>query len=260
MRLEHIAIDNFRGLNHVDMPFSRFGCLIGENNAGKSSVFQALNMFLRSGSAVETDFLNPARPVRIQLSFRGIDGADLQRLEESYRSRITPEIHGGRLTLARTYRGPGKGEMWLVKKVPGDPRYRKAVLEEIVRSKISPEELTENVKHTYPEIFEKLSGKITRVAVRREWGELVAALPDTDYVTGDDPLSTGLDKSVAALLPEPIYIPAVKELNDDLKTSSTATSRTTSSIGPASSASGTPPQETSVVFLSSRRRMPVSST
>ncbi|MCQ8832433.1 hypothetical protein [Streptomyces malaysiensis] len=209
---------------------------------------------------METDFLNPARPVRIQLSFRGIDGADLQRLEESHRSRITPEIHGGRLTLARTYRGPGKGEMWLVKKVPGDPRYRKAVLEEIVRSKISPEELTENVKHTYPEIFEKLSGKITRVAVRREWGELVAALPDTDYVTGDDPLSTGLDKSVAALLPEPIYIPAVKELNDDLKTSSTATSRTTSSIGPASSASGTPPQETSVVFLSSRRRMPVSST
>ncbi|MER5668949.1 ATP-dependent nuclease [Streptomyces mirabilis] len=34
---------------------------------------------------------------------------------------------------------------------------------------------------------------------------------------------TGLDKSVAPLLPEPIYIPAVKELNDDLKTTSSAT-------------------------------------
>lgn len=56
MRLEHIRINNFRGLGHVDMPFSQFGCLIGENNAGKSSVFQALNLFLRSGSTTGTDF------------------------------------------------------------------------------------------------------------------------------------------------------------------------------------------------------------
>jgi hypothetical protein len=63
MRLEHIRIDNFRGLSQVNMPFSRFGCLIGENNAGKSSVFQALNMFLRSGSATETYSLAAARPV-----------------------------------------------------------------------------------------------------------------------------------------------------------------------------------------------------
>ncbi|MFD9377371.1 AAA family ATPase [Streptomyces sp. NPDC059999] len=39
MRLENIKIENFRGLPHVDIPFSRFGCLIGEKNAGKSSTF-----------------------------------------------------------------------------------------------------------------------------------------------------------------------------------------------------------------------------
>ncbi|MFD4955809.1 ATP-dependent endonuclease [Streptomyces sp. NPDC058451] len=223
MRLEHIRIDNFRGLSRVDMSFSRFGCLIGENNAGKSSVFQALNMFLRSGSAAQSDFLNPARPVRIQLTFAEISDADLQRLEESHRSRIEGEIHEGRLTLARTYTGPGKGAVWLVKKVPSDHRFHRKVLEEVIRPKISPEELAENVRHTYPQIYEKLSGKITRVAVRREWEELVSALTDGDYATGDEPLKTGMDKSVAALLPEPIYIPAVKELNDDVKTGSTAT-------------------------------------
>ncbi len=223
MRLEHIKIDNFRGLGHVDMSFSRFGCLIGENNAGKSSVFQALNMFLRSGSAADTDFLNFARPVRIQLTFGGIKEADLLRLENSHRARIELEIHDERLTLARIYAGPGKGVLRLVTQVPTDPRYRRAVLDDILRPKISEEELTENVKHTYPEIYAKLPGKITRAAVRREWSEIVAALTHEDYTTGDEPLPTGLDKSVASLLPEPIYIPAVKELNDELKTTGTAT-------------------------------------
>ncbi|MER7044215.1 AAA family ATPase [Streptomyces jumonjinensis] len=223
MRLEHIMIDNFRGLSHVDMSFSRFGCLIGENNAGKSSVFQALNMFLRSGSAVDTDFLSPARPIRIRLTFTGIGAADLERLEESHRSRIEPVVADGRLTLARTYEGVGKGTMWVVGKVPRDLRFRKEALEKVLRPKISTEELEENVKYTYPEIFAKLSGKITRTAVKREWAECVANLRDDEYTTGDEALMTGLDKSVAPLLPEPIYIPAVKELNDDLKTSSTAT-------------------------------------
>ncbi|MFJ3673341.1 ATP-dependent nuclease [Streptomyces sp. NPDC090106] len=223
MRLEHIRIDNFRGLDHVDMSFSMFGCLIGENNAGKSSVFQALNMFLRSGAAIATDFLNPARPIRIQLTFAGIGATDLQRLEENHRSRIEPAVADGTLTLARTYKGAGKGEMWVVRKVPSDQRFRKAALDEVLKPKISTEELEANVQHTYPEIFARLSGKINRTAVKREWADCVAALEPHEYTTGDDPLMTGLDKSVAPLLPEPIYIPAVKELNDDLKTSSTAT-------------------------------------
>lgn len=224
MRLEHITIDNFRGLSHVDMSFSRFGCLIGENNAGKSSVFQALNMFLRSSSALDTDFLNPAQPIRIELTFAGISSADLQRLEESHRSRIEPVVTDGRLTLARTYKGAGgKGTMWVVREVPSDPRFHKGVLEEVLKPKISTEELEANVRHTYPEIFAELSGKISRAAVRREWSECVATLGRDEYTTGDDPLMTGLDRSVAPLLPEPIYIPAVKELNDDLKTGSTAT-------------------------------------
>ncbi|MEU2207585.1 AAA family ATPase [Streptomyces hygroscopicus] len=223
MRLEHIRIDNFRGLSHVDMSFSHFGCLIGENNVGKSSVFQALNMFLRSGSAVDTDFLNPSLPIRIQLTFAGIGTADLKRLEESHRSRIEPVVADGRLTLARTYAGAGKGTIWVVRKVPREARFHNGALKEVLRPKITTEELGESVKFAYPEIFAKLTGKITRTAVEREWAECVGALRDDEYTTGDDPLMTGLDKSVAPLLPEPIYIPAVKELNDDLKTSSTAT-------------------------------------
>ncbi|MEU7052583.1 AAA family ATPase [Streptomyces eurythermus] len=223
MRLEHIKIDNFRGLSQVNMPFSRFGCLIGENNAGKSSVFQALNMFLRSGTATETDFLTLARPVRIQLTFTGINDADLLRLEEGHRTRIEPEIHDGRLSLARIYPSPGKGVMRLVKKVPKDLRYQRSALDDLLKIK-NEEELREGLRLTYPDIHSTLPpGKINRTAVRRAWAQLVTDLTDEDMTVGDEPLPTGLDKSVAALLPEPIYIPAVKELNEEVKTTSTAT-------------------------------------
>ncbi|MCX4920223.1 AAA family ATPase [Streptomyces sp. NBC_00687] len=223
MRLEHIRIDNFRGLSQVDMPFSRFGCLIGENNAGKSSVFQALNMFLRSGSATDTDFLAAARPVRIQLTFAGISDADLLRLEEGHRARIEPEIHDGQLTLARIYASPGKGVVRLVKKVSKDVRYQRPALDDILKTK-SDEELRESLRLTYPSIYADLPpGKVNRAAVRRAWAEIVAGLSNEDMTVGDEPLPTGLDKSVAALLPEPIYIPAVKELNEEVKTTSTAT-------------------------------------
>ncbi|WP_226962880.1 AAA family ATPase [Streptomyces sp. C8S0] len=112
MRLETIKIENFRGLTHVDIPFSRFGCLIGENNAGKSSVFQALNMFLKSGTAVDTDFLDRSRSIRIQLSFSEVSEADLKRLEDGHRTRIEREIRDGRITLAKVYKGPGRGPSW----------------------------------------------------------------------------------------------------------------------------------------------------
>ncbi|MGA5474074.1 ATP-dependent nuclease [Streptomyces arboris] len=222
MRLEHIKIDNFRGLTRVDMAFSQFGCLIGENNSGKSSVFQALNMFLRSGTALATDFLSE-QSIRIQLTFSGIGEADLMRLEEGHRGRIEQEVRGGRLTLARIYDAPGKGTLKVVTKVPRDHRYRKSAIDQTLRPKISNEEIAENVKGTYPEIFAELPSKITRAAVRRVWDRGVESLTAEDFTTGDESLPTGFDKSIAPLLPEPIYIPAVKELNEEVKTTSTAT-------------------------------------
>ncbi|MFE3883639.1 AAA family ATPase [Streptomyces lydicus] len=223
MRLETIKIENFRGLTHVDIPFSRFGCLIGENNAGKSSIFQALNMFLKSGAATETDFLDRSRSIRIQLSFSDISEADLKRLEDGHRIRIEREVRDGRLTLAKVYERPGKGTFLVVTRVPGDPRYTKIAIDETLKSGLPAEAITANVNATYPEVADRLGGKISRAAVRREIATMMESFGEDDFVTGDDPLPTGMDKSIAPLLPESIYIPAVKELNEELKTTSSAT-------------------------------------
>ena len=47
MRLSKITIDNFRGIKHVDVELERdMTVLIGENNVGKTSVLEALQLCL----------------------------------------------------------------------------------------------------------------------------------------------------------------------------------------------------------------------
>jgi len=46
MLLKSLKIENYRALRAVEIPLSRFGCLIGENNTSKSSILTALSLFI----------------------------------------------------------------------------------------------------------------------------------------------------------------------------------------------------------------------
>ena len=46
MIIEHVVIENYRGLLHVDVPVSQFSVIIGENDSGKTSFLYALKAFL----------------------------------------------------------------------------------------------------------------------------------------------------------------------------------------------------------------------
>ncbi len=76
MLLHTIEIQNYRSLEHVKLDnLQHFNVLIGRNNAGKSSVFLALQqlgqVFQRSSFPPEvlTD-RNPSRSLEIQLTFK----------------------------------------------------------------------------------------------------------------------------------------------------------------------------------------------
>ncbi|MET9080950.1 AAA family ATPase [Streptomyces sp. NPDC004237] len=223
MRITKVKITNYRGLESVEIPLSHFGCIIGENNAGKSSVFQALNTFLRGSTMDASEFLSKTQSVRIQVSFSEISADDLARLDVQHRAKIEKEIAGGSLTLVRVYTSPGKGEIRVLSKVPRDSRFDKIALDETLKVGLSSDQISANVAHTYPEIFEKLNGKITKTAVRKEFEEIVSNLPPEELKDGEDKLPTGIDKSISSLLPDVIYIPAVKELNDEVKTTDSST-------------------------------------
>ena len=55
-------------------------------------------------------------------------------------------------------------------------------------------------------------------AVKQRIQELADSLPDDQKTVTDQALPTGIDKSIIPMLPDPIYIPAVKDLADDIKT------------------------------------------
>ncbi len=54
--------------------------------------------------------------------------------------------------------------------------------------------------------------------MREKIALLSESLPDDEKILDDLPLPTGIDRSISGMLPEPIYIPAVKDLADDIKT------------------------------------------
>lgn len=221
MRISHVHVQNYRGLRDLQIPLSQFGCIIGENNAGKSSILQALDIFFSGPTLKDSDFYDMRNGLRIEVTFEEIKDEDLARLAEEHRGRIEKVAEGGKLTLSRIYQSPGKGILRQVDYVPADRRYWPSSVQELVAGKRG-DELRGSAVYVFPELRESLSQKPTQKEVKDAVAGLAAGLSPSERTKGDVDLPTGMERSIQALLPEVIYIPAVKELSDDLKTSESA--------------------------------------
>src|SRR3990167_4358632 len=89
MKLERISINNFKGIWSQSFEPSKFSCLVGENNAGKSTVMQAIVYALnRPTQLPPSHFYDPAAPVTFELRFSGVDDGHLARLAEEAQQKI----------------------------------------------------------------------------------------------------------------------------------------------------------------------------
>ncbi len=70
----------------------------------------------------------------------------------------------------------------------------------------------------FPELEGVVDMSMNQDAMRQKILEFADSLPDEQKTLVDLPLPTGIDKSIIPMLPDPIYIPAVKDLADDIKT------------------------------------------
>jgi putative ATP-dependent endonuclease of the OLD family len=227
MELSSVRIQNYKGLKDVVVPLSQFGCLIGENNSGKSSVLQAL-LVLLPGSAKkpgENDYFDKLRPIRIELQIDEVDDEDLMRItNDQHRASFKSDVVDGSVRLVRLVE-PGSGtksQLLISRFGPKNDKWTAAVLDPAMKGH-SSEELRSIVVELIPELDAKLGPKPTQTAVREARDELVAALGPDDLVARDEPLATGLDVGIKNFLPEPIYIEAVKDVADEVKTTDTAT-------------------------------------
>lgn len=78
--------------------------------------------------------------------------------------------------------------------------------------------LVSKVIEAFPELEDVVDKSMTSTDMRQQIQELADSLPDCKKQMVDQPLKTGIPNSIISMLPEPIYVPAVKDLSDDIKT------------------------------------------
>jgi putative ATP-dependent endonuclease of OLD family len=218
MRLTQLSITNYKGLRDVTIPLSRFGCLIGENNSGKSSFLQALSLFFSGSKLAGSYFFDDSKPIRIAVTFDDISGADLARLAEEHRTRVAGIVKNGRLVLVRIYSTDGKNALFYNSLTPVDARFSVENIAALLKGQRAGQAFVDRLVQAFPEIKDIVNTTMNQEPVKQILQELADSLPDDQKAAADQPLPTGIDKSIEPMLPNPIYIPAVKDLADDIKT------------------------------------------
>lgn len=221
MKISRLRITNYRALRDVKIPMSNFGCLIGENNAGKSSILQAISLFFSGTKLSSSDYFESETQVRIEITFEGIGPVDLLRLKEEHRTKIEQLVLDGTLTLVRIYDLDGHTALKVVKLVARDERFLPERVSVLIKGKRGAD-LVSEVTEVFPELDGAFKSNPSQGDVRKLIEELAESLPIKEKTWDDADLPSGIDKLIIPMLPEPIYIPAVKDLADVIKTTESA--------------------------------------
>jgi len=159
MKLVQLSIINYKALRDVTIPLSRFGCLIGENNSGKSSFLQALALFFSGSKLSPIHFFDESKSIRIAITFEDISEADLARLAEEHRKRVAGIVRNGRLVLVRTYGTDGKSALLYNTLLPSDARFSAENIGTLVKEQRAGQMFVTRVVQAFPELDGILEGE-----------------------------------------------------------------------------------------------------
>lgn len=117
MKLSHIAIKNFKVLLDTSSPLSDFVSVVGENNAGKSTLLQAILLFINGAKLSKSDYYDPGKDITditITVTLSGVTDESLSSLSGEHLPRICAYVVDGSLTLARRYGTDGTSKLRIV--------------------------------------------------------------------------------------------------------------------------------------------------
>jgi putative ATP-dependent endonuclease of the OLD family len=180
-------------------------------------VLQSLSLFLSGSTLKATNYYDQSREITICVTLSDITPDDLQLLAEEHRERIADLIDARKLVLVRKYGTDGKSQLGHYDLVPKDPRFSSESVSNLMAKK-KGSQLKDAILDAFPELEGQVNASITQAAAKELIQRLGEGLPAEDKEIQFVPLPTGLDKSIIPMLPEPIYIQAVKDLSDDTKT------------------------------------------
>lgn len=212
MKITHVSIENFRAHSKTDVPLTQLGCLIGENNAGKSSILHAIQIALDDRRIDTDDFRDPELPITIIITLEQIEDQDLQRVEERHRTKLLPLISDGKLKLVKQQNLGDKPQSLYVTKTPVNPEWKKDALEERFKGKTGAALKTAAIE-LHPAMAAQLAEATTvrKADVLSAWTSIQNELPAECFEETYAALPTGISAGIKPLLPSVIYIEAVKD-------------------------------------------------
>ena len=148
--------------------------------------------------------------------------ADLQVLDDTHRDKIAELVIDERITLVRRYpAGGGKSKLLCTRLLPADERFHPEAVKAAIKG--SGKSLRASFLEAFPDLEHLLDDGIKKKDDYKEiLSRYASSLSQEELVLVEVPLVTGIDQSITELLPEPIFIPAVKDVRDELKTTESA--------------------------------------
>lgn len=118
-----IHIENFRACKGLTIPLDSYTPLVGQNNAGKSTILEAIRWVLKPTALKQSDFSDPNEPVVVAACIDGIDSNILNAIPlDRHRQAIEPYCRNGRLWIRVAATGTGvkanMQEVWQVEECP----------------------------------------------------------------------------------------------------------------------------------------------
>lgn len=97
MRLKRLKIANYRSIQETDVDLGCFSIFVGQNNHGKTNLFEAIEWFYTAKSSVpEEHFLgNGENPISVELFFEEFETTDIEKLTtEANKTKIRNLLDG----------------------------------------------------------------------------------------------------------------------------------------------------------------------
>ncbi|WP_323645014.1 ATP-dependent nuclease [Aliarcobacter butzleri] len=224
MYISKIEVENYKGLKDISVPLSQFSCIIGENNAGKSTFMQALLLFLKGNKLSPIDdYYDNSKDVLITVEFSNISEDELESIDEVHRDKLKKYIsNDGKLILARRYGNDGKSSLRNIGYFPKLQKFTKEKIDETFKGK-KGKDISDTLQTFYHEVDTNGKNISTQANAKELIEQYIEQMPLSEKELKDIALESGFDNTITAFFPEPIYIPAVKDLSDDMKTKEGAT-------------------------------------
>lgn len=211
MKLRRLHIQGFRSIQDITLEVDDFLCFIGQNNHGKSNIFQALALFFSSttrGIIPEIFFRSPnetAGEVIIEARFEDLAQAEMEKL----RPWTVNEI----LTVSKKY--------WIE---DSKPQVSYEALMKVPRDAWLQEDFESyNDRGVVSELpiaeFLLGSSRITKQAYKEAIQNYIETHPNIEYIEERRVNPAGYKQVLDGYLPEFHLVPAVRDVTEETKTS-----------------------------------------